>query len=392
MITRMASALSIAVLAAGAFAEPPALAFERQRIGEVTYEAAAAFDVNNNGIIDIVSGEYWFEGPDFETAHRIATIHREGDYYDDFSNYPMDVNGNGYLDIITGGWWNQTMKWRENPAGGSGEWTTHRVAEVGNIERNCFYDINGDGHKEVFSTTGPLHFFRLKRDADGRGTGAFAQYTIANAPGGHGFGAGDINGNGRKDLVFATGWMEAPADPFDTDAWVFHQEFHLGLASVPIIVHDVNGDGKADLIVGNAHGYGLFWLEQSLDDSGARTWIRHDIERGRSQFHEMQLADIDNDGELELVTGKRYRAHMGSDPGANDPLGVYYYKINGGEFVRHTIDYGPADRASGVGIYMWIEDVTGNGWKDIVAPGKEGLYLFRNLGLRETAAARKDMP
>ena len=94
----------------------------------------------------------------------------------------------------------------------------------------------------------------------------------------------------------------------------------------------------------------------------------------------MQLVDIDNDGELELITGKRYRAHMGHDPGADDPLGVYIFKIDGGKFVRHTVDYGPPDEASGVGIYFWVQDLDGNGWKDIVAPGKEGLYLFRNRG------------
>jgi len=81
-----------------------------------------------------------------------------------------------------------------------------------------------------------------------------------------------------------------------------------------------------------------------------------------------------------LITGKRYRAHLGRDPGAMDPVGTYYFEIDGGRFRRVTLDYGPASKASGVGIYLWVADVDGNGWKDIVAPGKEGLYLFRNLG------------
>ena len=96
----------------------------------------------------------------------------------------------------------------------------------------------------------------------------------------------------------------------------------------------------------------------------------------------MQLVDIDNDGELELLTGKRYRAHQEHDPGSLDPVGLYYFKINGGNFVRYTIDYGPAWQASGAGIYFWVQDIDGNGWKDILAPGKDGLFLFRNLGPR----------
>jgi len=94
----------------------------------------------------------------------------------------------------------------------------------------------------------------------------------------------------------------------------------------------------------------------------------------------MKLVDIDGDGELELVTGKRYRAHCGNDPGDNDPVGIYYFKIGRGEFVKHVIDYGEAGEASGVGIYFWVEDINGDGRLDIIAPGKEGLFLFENLG------------
>lgn len=147
-----------------------------------------------------------------------------------------------------------------------------------------------------------------------------------------------------------------------------------------MLVHDINGDGLNDLIVGQAHDYGLAWWEQQKDGDGKRTWIKHDIDPERSQYHDMQLVDIDNDGQLELITGKRYRAHQENDPGSLDPLGIYYFKIDGGKFERHNIDYGPAGEASGAGIYFWIEDIDGNGWKDVVAPGKDGLFLFRNLG------------
>lgn len=373
----------LAVVASAAFGagEGTMLRFEKERIGTVTYEAASVMDVNQDGVLDIVSGEYWFEGPDFKKQHKICDIRKEADYYDDFSNFPMDVNGDGYPDIITGGWWGETVAWRENPKGQSIEWVTHDIAKVGNVERACFWDVDGDGVAEIVPNTPnkAQHIFKLVRDESGKGQGRFEQFTVYEGPSTHGLGFGDINGDGRGDIIMANGWLEAPENPF-TGQWAWHPEFNFGTASIPILVHDVNGDGLNDIIVGQGHDYGLAWYEQKVDGDGNRSWIKHDICTERSQYHEMQLADIDNDGQLELVTGKRYRAHLEHDPGAGDPIGLYYFNINGGEFARVTLDYGAPTEASGAGIYMWIADVDGNGWKDIVAPGKEGLYLFRNMG------------
>ncbi len=378
--------LSFAILAAVTVSavtpDVPGLVFDRVPIGHNSiYEAASVFDVNNDGHKDIFCGEYWYEGPDFKKSHKVYDIMYLDTYYDDFSNYPMDVNGDGYIDVVTGGYFGCTFQWRENPKGGPGPWTTHDVAKTGNIERNIFFDMDGDGIVEVMPVTKPVHIFKLKCDAQGKGTGEFEQFTVETDGGsGHGAGAGDVNGDGHPDLIFSGGWLEAPANTWDMKAWKWHPEFNLGTASVPILVYDVNQDGKNDLIVGEAHNYGLYWMEQGTDAKGTRTWTKHDIETNRSQFHDLQLHDIDNDGQPELVTGKRFWAHNGHDPGDRDPLGVYYYKINKGAFERTTIDYGPAATNSGVGIYFWVEDVNGDGLKDIVAPGKQGLYLFLNRG------------
>lgn len=357
------------------------LQFEKQRIGTGTYEAGAIFDVNNDGVKDIVSGEYWHPGPDYTESHKIDDILEQATYYDDFANYPMDVNGDGYLDIVTGGWFGKKLQWRENPAGKAEQWPLHVIDTVGNVERGCFWDINGDGHMEAVPNlpNDGVVIFVLERDAEGKGAGTFKRVDVYEEKQGHGLGFGDINGDGRGDLVMVHGWLEAPEKPFE-QPWTYHGGLELGQAGVPILVYDVNGDGKNDLIVGQGHDYGLAWYEQQEGPEGAIAWKKHPIETDRSQFHEMALADLTNDGTPELITGKRYRAHNGSDPGADEPLGLYYYRLNGGDLERHEIDYGPPETASGTGIYLWVEDIDGNGWKDILAPGKEGIYLFKNQG------------
>jgi hypothetical protein len=352
------------------------LKFRKRKLSDETYESAGVFDVNGDGVLDIVSGAWWYEGPDFEKRHRIGDVRPEGEYYDDFSTIPLDVNGDGHTDYITGGWWGETLQWRENPGPADREWPLHPIAECGHVETTRAWDVDGDGELEIVPNVppGPLVVYKLTAP------GTFASFRVqSEGRQGHGLGFGDVNGDGRGDFVLAKGWLEAPEKPLEQD-WTWHPEFDLGSASIPILVADVNQDGIPDLIVGQSHAYGLDWWEQRVDDKGQRTWTQHPIDPKSSQYHDLKWIDIDGDGDCELVTGKRYRAHCGKDPGADDDIGIYYFKWDGEAFAKQVIDHGPPGAASGCGIFFDMADLTGNGLPDIVAPGKEGLFLFENLG------------
>jgi hypothetical protein len=354
--------------------------FTKVLIADERYESAGVFDVNGDNVPDIVSGAWWYEGPSFRQRHRIGEVAAHGDYYDDFSTIPLDVNGDGRLDFITGGWWGNTLRWRENPGSPDAEWPEHVIAETGNVETTRAWDVDGDGHLEIVPNCpgAPLKVFKLHTDTSGRGLGAFTAHTIYEGNQGHGWGFGDLTGNGRGDFVLAHGWLEAPEDRYGGE-WVYHGGLELGSASCPILVVDVNRDGLNDLIVGGAHGYGLDWYEQKRDGDGI-SFAKHAIDPYNSQYHDMQWADIDGDGECELVTGKRYWAHCGNDPGETDPLGIYYFKWTGEGFAKQVIDYGEVRKATGCGIHFALADLRGTGRLDLVAPGKSGLYVFYNEG------------
>ena len=378
---RRAHGVPVTLEEIGRLEEPAGARFTRRKIADQPFEAASAGDVDGDGRKDIISGDYWYAGPDFAKAFKFRTILAQSGYHDSFHDYPMDVNGDGRVDIVSGGWFGKSLVWRENPgeARTADEWTRHEIDQPGSIETSRFWDVDGDGQVEIAPNAGGnVVFYRLVRDASGKGTGKFDKHVVKMGGCGHGLGFGDINGDGRGDFVIPDGWLEAPADPLEGE-WKVHEGFNLPKASVPILVHDVNEDGLADIIYGNGHGYGLFWVGQQVDGDGNRTWTEHTIDDQSAQYHDMLLADVDGDRRLELVTGKRYYAHNGRDPGAEDPVFVRYFDFDKkGIFTPHTIDYGSPKQASGVGIYFWVEDVTGDDRPDIVAPGKEGLYLFQN--------------
>ena len=355
--------------------------FRKQMIAAESFESVNVFDVNNDGKPDIVSGAFWYEGPEFITKHYIGHVERSGptgEYWDDFATIPIDVNGDGKMDFVSGDWFSKSIWWRENPGNNNDEWKLHIIDTTGNVECIRGWDVDNDGTIEIVPNTpgSQLKFYKLEKDMKGRATGKFLKVVVGPTQE-HGLGFGDINGDGRGDFVVSNGWYESPKDPLK-EKWIFHNDFEFGTASVPIIVADVNGDGKSDLIVGQAHGYGLDWYEQRIDKSGKRNWIKHPIDPFHSQYHTMEWADIDNDGKMELITGKRYRAHNGGDPGSNDLLGLYYFKWNGESFTKNIISYGALGEGKGAGLFFSVADLHNTGRKDVIVAGKDGLCVFFN--------------
>ena len=87
-------------------------------------------------------------------------------------------------------------------------------------------------------------------------------------------------------------------------------------------VIDVNKDGRNDILTTMAHSYGVVWFEQ-LADGG---WARRVIDLTWANAHSSALADLNGDGQLDLVAAKRYFGRNGTDPAEREPMGIYWYQ------------------------------------------------------------------
>jgi len=352
---------------------PPEIAFQKHTLDLGANETCAIADINGDGRFDIVAGENWFEAPAWQ-RHQFRELPFLNNYIDNFSDLPLDVNQDGRPDIVSCSWFSRRLAWWENPGRTQTIWKDHTIDAGFPVEFCFLVDLDNDGRaRELLPQFGnqkaPLAWYELR-------AGGFEKHVAWPTSFGHGIGAGDVNGDGRTDIVTPRGWLEAPADP-RTGTWALHEDFELGNTGF-IHVLDLNGDGRPDLLTSLAHDYGIFWMEHTAEGR----WVKHVIDESWSQAHALTLADLDGDGKMDFVTGKRYMAHNGKDPGEREPLGVYLYRWSTSddgkrvEFSRHIVDY--SSRAGG-GMQICVADLDGDGDLDLVTPGKSGLFLFENL-------------
>jgi hypothetical protein len=361
-------------------------------------EGVAIGDVNKDGKMDILTGEYWYEAPDWK-RHRIrpgVDNYRKGNenvYSRTFACWTEDLNGDGWPDLIVIGFPGEPCHWYENPKGKDGHWKEHVIWHSACNETPLYADLFGTGKRVLvmgFQPKGKDNEGQMAWFAPGKDPTQLWEMHPISEPSGkghvipgthryaHGLGVGDVNGDGRNDVICTGGWWEQPDKDGrdDSKPWRFHPA-NIGDACADMFAYDVDGDGKADIISSSAHGYGIWWHQQVAGPQFKRNVL---FPKLVSQTHALHCVDINGDGQKDLVTGKRWWAHgPRGDADPNAPAKLFWFEAKKNkdgltQFIPHEID-----NDSGIGTQFIVDDINGDKLPDIVTANKKGVFVFEQV-------------
>ena len=389
--------------------------FEKLQLTDRFWSEGATFgDFNKDGNQDAASGPYWWEGPAFTHRHTFYSDKRgwekqhadgsaqiiqgyegalgtKNSYSENFVAFSHDFNADGWDDILVLGFPGKESSWYENPQGKDHYWNKHDILDVTDNESPTFLDLTGDGKPEIVCGSGGYYGYASPDWSQPEKPWKFHPIT----PKGpwqrftHGLGVGDVNGDGRMDLMAKEGWWQQPENLAGDPEWKFHPQLFSPGGGAQMYAYDVDGDGDNDVITSiAAHGYGLAWYEHIPTPEGitfkAHIFVNKEPSENRygvqfSQLHAIDVADMNGDGLKDIITGKRFWAHgPNGDAQPNAAAVLYWFELKrtnaGVDFVPHLVD-----SDSGIGTQVMARDINDDGYPEIVVGNKKGTFVHRHL-------------
>lgn len=377
-------------------------------------EGVSSADFTGDGQMDVAAGDVLYVAPKKTSDYTDASkwirrdIREPGEfvagkgYSNSFANAAWDMNGDGRMDHVIIGFPGDPFHWYENPGNGNDLWKEHVIWTSACNESPEFEDLDGDGTPEFIVGSQPEAVMAYITIPPKEQVGQKFPFTPISEPSSqpegtnrrgtdngtfkysHGLGVGDINSDGRRDVMITRGWWEAPESLSSDKTWTFHAFQSIkgvdgaAVDALPdasnIYADDLDLDGDADLFLSSAHAFGIWWAENLANGE----WKLHEIDRSFSQTHAVEQVDVNGDGQLDYVTGKRFFAHNGRDPGGNDDVVMYWFEVHRSPnqpptFKAHRI---VAGNDTGIGTQFEIRDMNQDGKPDIVLSNKKGVNLL----------------
>lgn len=378
--------------------EFPLRHFERIQLTDTYFsEGASAGDIDGDSINDAIYGPYWFKGPKFSEGFEIYKPEpqpTEG-YANNFFTWVYDFDCDGHNDVLAVGFPGTPAYVYRNPGQfkEAAHWAKHQVFDWVSNESPQFVNLVGDEMPELVCTRdGYFGYasFDPERPFEAWKFHAVSEQ-VTDRKFGHGLGVGDVNGDGRLDIIHSGGWFEQPEAEVAEGRWVSRtSKFTDAYGGADMHAYDADGDGDNDVITSlAAHHFGLAWFENKTNDQGETTFEKHLIvgdhaSQNRygivfSEPHAVALVDMDGDGLKDIVTGKTYYSHHKGSPMWDAGAVAYWFKlVRDQEDVATGVDFVPylISDQTGVGRGLTVTDVDQDGAMDLVVGGMKGASVL----------------
>jgi hypothetical protein len=354
---------------------------------DIATSAASAYsvfaaDMDNDGDMDVLSASYgddtiaWYENTatfSFNPTWTTLSVNTDADGAEDI--FVADIDGDGDLDIVAALNQDNQVAWYENDGDPSdGGWTHHIIKDYtdpcgscGGIEDIFVADIDNDGDLDVISANGgddDVEWYANSGDGS-----SWTKHDIVSgeddADGASAVFAADIDNDGDMDIVAAffmiskVAWYENDGSP-SNGGWTTHNVNTPDNANgaEDIFVADIDNDGDLDIVEADQLNNKVYWYEND-GSPGDGTWTRTKIKAGLDGVYSVFVADMDNDGDMDVVSAVYVDDDIRWHENDGTPLGINWNTYNIDTNVNGAVS-------------VFVADIDNDGDMDVVSAAALG--------------------